>query len=527
MGILQILTGIFESIFKSSSPEVKKRQALGKIESELKAIQPCMFKAGMLQPNFAELFRILYESAKSIDDLLSETISSDDIKRSNFYENQLLLTGFTGMSQEKLEKLSLENRKQDVMNSNQPMNKVFETQRHTLEFLIKELNTPEFIKIDEVIAKLQQLTDICRFNYLSVIHHFDAEYNGFNPGYEPVFVPCIPDSMASSFQDLYYLTSNFKTSKALANALIALVQLEKGKKYADSDGERYIGYLKKINAVLTKYLPAETLLKFIRLAKRDPDFVPQSASYAAKSRQKFANSMQEKFESDSGKIKTEINDNRISLEMKKLFNGLELETLDGYSIENDRKIQDNTSFAYSWIMPLQIIKTFLIKYLDEPIRVFLNDIVIEGFFNNPSDKSNFSTTVFACLECGELITNFEKSFDRGQKYDQAVLESYIQDGRKNADFIKKLEKTVENINEEAHQLVQTITSNLYDLYKLLNELLIDSKKTKPDVVSNIKVLMTSSRNRDSANQLEQQFELWMIFLEIMKNYAIIGEIERK
>ena len=182
MGIFQFFTDVFESIFMSSSPEVKKKQALHKIDSELKNIQPNIFKSGMLQPNFAELIRILYENTKPIDDLLSETISSDDVKRHNFFCNQLLLTGFTGTSQEKLENLSYENRKEDVINSNLPVNKALENQRHTLEFLIHELNNPDFIKIDEVITQIQQLTDICRFKYLDVIHHFDPEYSGFNPG---------------------------------------------------------------------------------------------------------------------------------------------------------------------------------------------------------------------------------------------------------------------------------------------------------------------------------------------------------
>ena len=108
----------------------------------------------------------------------------------------------------------------------------------------------------------------------------------------------------------------------------------------------------------------------------------------------------------------------------------------------------------------------------------------------------------------------------------AVLNGYIKDSHTDADFVKKLERCVDNINEQAHQVVQTIVTNIVELYKLLGELFVDAKKTKPDIISNIKVLMTSSRNRDNARQLEQQYEQWGIFLDIMKNYAIIGEINR-
>ena len=139
MGILSFLTDIFESIFMASSPEVKKKQALHKIEQELKLIQPVIFKNGFLQPNFAELFRILFENSKILGELLSQTICSTDIKRKIFYEAQLLLTGFSNLNQEKLENLGLEKRKKEVLDSNLPMSRVFENQKHTLEYLLKEL----------------------------------------------------------------------------------------------------------------------------------------------------------------------------------------------------------------------------------------------------------------------------------------------------------------------------------------------------------------------------------------------------
>jgi len=40
-------------------------------------------------------------------------------------------------------------------------------------------------------------------------------------------------------------------------------------------------------------------------------------------------------------------------------------------------------------------------------------------------------------------------------------------------------------------------------------------------------LLGSSRNRENSNRLETQLEKWAIFLEIMKNYVIVGEVERK
>lgn len=528
MGILTFLTDIFESIFMASSPEVKKKQALHKIDQEVRLIQPAIYKNGFLQPNFAELFRILYENSKILDDLLSQTISSTDVKRKIFFESQLLLTGFSGSSQEKLESLNITNRKKEVKDSNLPMSRVFENQKHTLEFLLKELNTPEFLKIDQIIASLQQLADICRFNYLNVIHNFDPNYSGLISDYKADFFSCVPEAMAGSFLDFYYLTAHFKITSSLGRAVVALAQVKSGgKKSENAEGEKYLQALKKISSVLTKFLTPENQLNLIRLAKHEPDLVPKTASYKIGARQRFYDYLREKFISDETRIKTEIKDSTISNDLEKLFGGTELEEFTAYNAQKSANIRLNCTKSYEWITPLQIEKTFADCYFTEQVKSLLEDIVIEGFFENPSIKKSFSDAVYGCQECVKALEEFDASFQRSGKNDQAIIEGFIRDGQRDEDFIKKLESTVDNINEQAYETVQSFASQFFDLYKQVGELFIDSKKVKPDLCSNIKVLLGSSRNRENSNLLETQLEKWAIFLEIMKNYAIVGEVERK
>lgn len=527
MGIFDFFTNIFESIFKSSSPEFKKKQALQKIDSELKKIQPSVYKSGMLQPNFPELFRILYENTAPIEKILSATVSSQDVKVNYFYERKLFTTGFSPADQEKLENLTYDHRKSEALDSDLSLSKVMESQHHTLDFLIRQINTQEFIRIDEIIGSLQQLTDICRFNYLSIIHNFDPEYNGFSMSEKPNFVSCVPSPLGNSLQDFYYITANFKMTSSLANAVLALEQLRTGKSVPQEQSEKYMECLKKINSVLSKYLTPDLLKKVIILAKKEPEFSPQTASYNINARQRYVQYLQQKFDSDTSRIKTEIKDNYISVELKNLFNEEPLLELNGYNSSTNKKLRGNCNTLFNWIMPLEIIKTFMAKFFDDDIKNLLNDIVIEGFFNTPTYKTDFSSTVYACLELPEKLENFEDSFNREKENDQAILESYIQDSHKDSDFSKKLSSFVDNINGQAKQLVQDISTIFFSLYKYLEELIIDAKKTKPDMVSNIKVLLTSSRNRERSNKLELQFEKWTGFLEIMKNYAIIGEVKRK
>ncbi len=527
MGFLQIVTDILESLLKGSTPEVQRKQEIRKLQNELKNFQPEIYKNELLQPNFAELFRVLHEKTKIVGKILSETIASEDVQRNTRFEFQLVLTGFSPSNQLIIESLSYENRMETVKNSSMTMSHVFEMQRRNLESLSKELNTPDFVRIDDVIARLQQLNDICKFNYTNLIRVFDSGYSDLIPGYKPNFI-CVPvESVSGVIQDFYYLTAEFNLTAAVGRALMALDELRLGRKLSTDETKEIQSALGKINTILTKMLTPAILKTVLRLGKKEPSYEPQVASYRSSSRQKYADYLQNKFTADEGRIKLEIKDDTITSELKELFGEQPLLSLYGYDNETNTLLQQNSPCAFEWITPLQIIKTFLSNYLTDGIKALLDDIVIEGFFENNSLKSEFSSIVYASAEASQEIQEFEDSFKKDEKNDLAIIQGFINDSHRNAEFIKNLKATVDTINNEAHQLVQEVTTSIVSLYSLLGEVLTDSKKASPDTITNIKVLLGSSRNRDNTELLEKSFSLWRLFLDVMKNYAIIGEIEKR
>ena len=287
--------------------------------------------------------------------------------------------------------------------------------------------------------------------------------------------------------------------------------------------------LKKIRYILSKVLSSEKLKTIIRYCKQDSTYEPKIASYTGSPRQDFANMIQSRFDAEEQRIKTEIQDARISEDVKALFPDMSIEEVGSYNQTYNEMLQTEASLGFKWILPLRVLKTFLKIYLTPPAKTLLNDIVIEGFFNNPTYKSNFSSIVYAAINSEEILEAFEVSFGDDKPNSIAVLEGYIKDSKKDKDFFKRLEKMVNDINNQAYENLQNIVTNLCDLYKQLGELLADAKKPSSEIISNLKVLMMSSRNRDSTSFLEANYNNWKIFFEIMKNYVIIniGEINHE
>ena len=265
----------------------------------------------------------------------------------------------------------------------------------------------------------------------------------------------------------------------------------------------------------------------IFLGKKDTSISFQFASYRSNSLKSFIEFMQKRFASDTERIKGEVKDYTVSFEIKELFGEQPLEELKVYNADTNEFLRSETPYSFIWITPLQVIKTFMSVFMTANVRAVLNNIVIEGFFNNSNYKADFSSTIYAVNEIDNVLADFEKTFERGGVHDEAELRGLVRDSRTDQDFLKKVGTMVDNINNQAHKVIQDISKILYQLYVEIGELLVDSKKSKSDMVSNIKVLLTSARNHDGAGMMEQQYDNWKLFLKVMKNYAIIGEIEKE
>lgn len=522
MSFIQAITELIESIFKRSSPEVQKKQLMKKLENEIREFQPALCRNGMLLPNFGEAIFSLYKNVRPLDNLFSVTVNPNDIPRQHRFEAQLILTGYSSTDQAALEELSFENRKEKIISEYQNADRIYINQKKQLERLLKELNTESFKQMDNDILELRQLVEFCHYNFVPFLQAFDSNFIPADSFYKPSYKEMPAAKALNILEDLYYQFSGLKISTSTAEAIIALAKLRKGHDISDEERDGYLGNLKKINYIKNKILQPERLKALIRYCREDLAYEPQIAKYTGSPRQDFANMLQARFDIDEQKIKTEIQNEMVSEELGKLFQESPLEEVGSYNQIYNSILQNDVSMSFKWILPMRILKTFLKIYLPSGSKALLNDIVIEGFFNNPAYKSNFSSIVYTAINADAEIKDFEDSFGNDQRNSIAVLESYVKDSKKDKDFQKKLEKMVSNINNEAHELLQSQCTNLMSLFRQLGELLADAKKPSSEIISNIKVLMMSSRNRENTNFLEAQYSNWKTFFDIMKNYVIIN-----
>ena len=522
MSIIQAISDFFESIFKRNSPEVQKKIQMRKLENELHNYEPVIFKSGNLLPNFAEALRLLYVNAKPLNNLLDCTIGGSDVPRSKRFEAQLVMTGFSAETQQLIETLSYEERKKELYSkTSMTTSQIYDRQHKNLEKVIHEMNSPTFAQIDKTLISLHQLADLCRFNFVTALQIFDPNFIAVDLKYQPSYLEIPASRITNILEDLYYQMNGLNITSSISNAIAALAKLKNNGNHNFSE-EKLTENVKKIAYVINHILSPEKLKLLICYAKSDLNFQPASVTYKESAKKNFIEMLQSKFKADEARIKTEMKNENIRAEVEMLFGSQNLLTVNGYNQTLNDKLGAETQLSFLWILPVQILKTFVEAYLSEPIRSLLNDIVIEGFFNNPQFKSDFSDDIYAALNTASAIQEFEHSFDKGEKYDVSHIEGYLRDSHNDPDFFKKLEMMVNGINSEANKLITTQVHVLNVLNRHIESLLADAKKPNCEIISNLKVLMMSSRNRDNSDMLEQQYSRWGTFFDIMKNYAIIS-----
>lgn len=522
MGFLQTITEFLELLFNKNSPEVQKKIQLKKHEKELMAIQPAIFKNGKLLPNFAEALRILYINSKPINDIMYLTIAGPDVPRNRRYEAQLVMTGFTIENQKAMETLSYEGRKAQLDNTAMTTSQIFDHQHRTMEKILKELGNQTFAKIDRDLNTMRQLADLTKFNFITVLQIFDSNFISADMQYKPSFQDTSVERVVNILEDLYYVINGLNITNSTLNCLKALNSLKSGENVSAVAESPYADNLKKIAYVIRHIITSDTLKLLIQYGKADFSYIPRSARYEDSARKHFMEMIQAKFKSDEQRIKTEMKDEKINDELSRLFGPVTLLSLRGYNNTTNERLLKNSQMTFSWIMPMQILKTFLSIFFTEPIRILLNNIVIEGFFNNSQYKTEFAADVYAALETFTNVEDFEDSFSPGKPNDVALIDGYLKDGHNDPEFYKKLEAMITNINAQANRLISREINSLNKLSKHIEGIITDSKKPTSEIISNLKVLMFSSRNKENTDILERQFPKWEIFFEIMKNYAIIS-----
>jgi len=520
---------LIESIFSSSSPEYKKKHQLRQLQASLKAIDPPIFRAdGFLLPAFPATLYQINLFLKPVRDVLNETIASTDRRVGDRYRDYLLELAFTDEQRAMRKSFLFTERGKSLIAQPLSSERVIEDQGKKFAQFLKTLDLPPMQQASKILQRLDRVADFCQFDFNGFFSAFDPAFKA-HIGQEttvesPSFKQIEVGEVVPALLDLYYLLSGIDLSPSTIDLIIVLETKKNEAPTIDEASARIQKIFQAVLWLMQKRLSKEALLAIIRVAKNDPEFVPQHPDAYMDYLAEYKNRITEFFHSDSRKLLKDKQDGEIQTMITGTFGQRQLETLAGYNDQTNDILQEFTTLSLEWIKPLQIIKTFSKVFFAPHFRQMLQSTIVEGYFNNRTLQSSLATSYYYCESIPAKMAEFESLFGDNQPCSVKIITGYLTELEKGIDFEKPLRKMVDNMNALAKSFVQQAVNQFAEAYHFTTIIIEDNKKTVPDFITNVRTLSMSSKNQESYAWLEKEIGVFRNFLEIMKKYAIVGTL---
>ena len=529
--IITSIKDLFEGIFFSSSQEYQKKRQLKGYVLELKKLNPPLYHTGkILRPAFGSLLYQLYHFLQPIKAVLDKTINSPDIRAAEKYQDLFFEAALSEEQVKQHQNFTMQARTLALSQSNDYQETEHKLQEQILEFknFMRVFNTPTFKTREQELIKLFFLSDLCDFDYAAFLNRFNnnlqlaAETPTSIPqnNFEDVF----GGDVIQNLLDFQFIIRNVAITQTTINNVIFLARnLEN---FTDESGEKLEKTLETVENILESQLKRTTIPIMLKLIKEDPNFEEKITVSEAKPLQEYIDRSSENFQADSKRLLKITKETNITGLIEKCFGGNELKPLNGYNDTINDAIQHLSTVSFDWVKPMQLLKAFTELYFETHYKTFLKALLIEGFFMNKQIEGQYAAIYRSCEMLLNKIKNFEELFKPNGQCNLLEIQGYIAEIEKGKDMKKQLQKIVEIANMQAKAIVQTGSKAYADLYAFIEHFMEDIKAPSPELITNIKSLAGGSKNKESFARLEQDRHIFAMFLEIMKNYAVFGSIEK-
>jgi hypothetical protein len=529
--IITAIKDFFEGLFFPSSPEYQKKWQLKTYAAELRKLNPPLYRTGeILLPAFGALLYQLYHFLQPVKAILDKTVNSPDIRAAEKYRD-IFFEAILSEEQVK-QRRSFTFQERSILlstcKSYQETEHKLQEQIHGFKNFMRIFTEPAFRTREQELIKLFFLSDLCDFDYAAFLNRFNNNLQLTAGTAAPIsqdnFEEVFAKDVIKNLLDFQFIVRNVAITQTTIDNIIFLARSLEN--FTDETGVKLEKTLNTVETLLANRLKRTTIPIILKLINDDPNFEEKITVSESKPLQEYVDRMTENFQADSKRLLKITKETNITGLIEKCFGSGQLKPLDGYNDAINDAIQNLSTISFDWVKPMQLLKSFTEMYFETHYKTFLRSLLIEGFFANKQIEGQYAAIYRSCEMLLGKIKNFEQLFKPKGQCNLIEIQGYITEIEKGKDMKKQLQKIVEIANMQAKAVVQTGSKAYADLYAFTEHLLEDIKAPTPELITNLKALVVSSKNKESFTRLEQDRHIFAMFLEIMKNYAVFGSLEK-
>lgn len=531
MAILQRFIDSIQSFFLKfflSPEEYKRQRALKQMRVVISSETPSLYRSdNMLMPAFADLIYELDQHLLPLKNLFTHSLTAADARTAAEAQNLLIEHALSEEQQQLHTRMQITNRRTEIMslNSEQAAQKIQE-QGKDLQMFLALLTTDEFKMRDREWSDVLMLANLCFFDFNALLSHFDESFvphiGKMTTVHSTNFRPASAEVVLPNLLDFNFVLAPCVASDYVIQNLILLPRPKTG----DVNEQHYETLIKRaiqfLASITSNRLSRQNMHYLLCLAQNDPEFVESSSYTPVSILEEYIQRKTDSFSADSRKLLNARKNEQLYDSIKQIFSVGEVIPVAGYTDELNVRLEQYTSLSFEWVLPLKMIKSFARYFFLPSFQPFLHELLIEGFFTDKEFERQCAEAYHSCESVPEKIAEFEQLLKSGNKCSLESITGFLDEIEKGGgNMEKRLKKLVDPLNISARNLVQSAGESYIKMNVCVTNLVDDSKRSVPALVSNIKTLAHSVKNKKHFFAMEARLGAFNSFIEIIKNFTIV------
>lgn len=521
MGIFSAFFELIRGVFHRGGPDAAKRAELRRILSFLAQIRPPYYKqkGNLVLQGFAQGIYNFRSILRPLVELARKTISHSDIRVYQRFFDYLVDARLPEESREQKASFSYEGMKSRIGNAVRSDDE-FETIGREFQDFLRLVDSLSIGDLDKELAEVEQLSDICRYDWDRILGLFDPGANMDNPSYRPDFRPADGEKVLPELIDLYYILADFTFSETLAQNVLIILERQAPQAADSGQRQKVEKIFSALNKGLSMRLHRDILLALIRILKADPIYDPPLVRETTDYVERYRRRLVTQFEKDRDRLRREQHENAISKDIDALFGSVEVSPVEGYDEEEDAFLRQESPNGFSHIKPLRILKTFIHNNFEKDIKEPVKRLLVEGYFDNKGFQNNLANLIYQCERSAGRIEEFEVSLRSNARVSIVAMKRYVEEMKRGKDVSQFLTRLVDAINQRAREICEDESRLFQMLGEALGDVLADYRRPSPELVTNIRTL-GSGRNKEILGQIAEEKRQLDTLLRIMRNFTYI------
>ncbi|MFH2114383.1 MAG: hypothetical protein ABIJ86_07745 [Spirochaetota bacterium] len=508
MVLISIFKRFFSMIVLPGDPETARKRALASLVRDFAKAGPQWYEpwSDRLTSDFATMVERIGSATNRAAGVFSHTVLGDDREKERI-EDALIDAALRkdGRTLADLGFPSIRSASGGA-NSPDPLAQMDATFRERLG----ALNSPSVAEVVYGHASMLRLASFCAYRFSDISAGFNSSRKGRKS------LSKIPAAdLLHVMEDLYFLIAGFQPRAEMKTMYLSLVELSGQKDYPP---EQAFMDLRTILEATTSSLKDTFLLNVIRAIRADPFFEPAVDAGGSDLRKTLMDRLGSEYGRRRAALSESIRAEAIDAMLRKLFGGVELLPVSGWTEAESETLMDAGLQGLSNLKSLSALKSFLLFCYASRIRPAISNAIVGLDFSDTDFRRSLSDSADAVDKLQMTVSEFEASVMIPGQNNYARYITAMRDGSLDAPGQRSAARAVDSVKLRADAVIQAGFSELGALSVHLLALKDDIKSHDPRILYRIPSM--DQRRRGIAGSLAEATKEVVSFLDLLRMLAV-------